>query len=446
MHNFKNVKRRLISVLMAISLLLTLLPVQGFADGSTVVRDVNQLKAALESPIITQIRLADNIYLDKQSITINPNKAYLVIDGGGYTVCQYDSNLSSHTINLSQNKNLRDITVKNMTIKGKNKNGFINIPDLSCYCYTTLRYVDVIYYGPQIAQARYSDVELTNCKIYYYPGYCMSTGNIVEAQNIRLAGNIYIVKQMPCDDEDLFVVTKKGNLTVAAGAYVFIRNNTDNLKATKSGFVKFTTTKSNLIFENNCTFYYYGSKVFQYGCSLDSVYFGKNCIVNVTIYEDLTCVHGLLTVNNCMTVDEGATVWLCAVNNTTAYPTVKFETKSTLNVNNPKDLLIYNGSVKKCNYGLAIGNCCDLYVSYGNIKSLEHWIGNRALPLSLGPPTFSFANPDGKYNAFLMYYDSKVKYAATTGYAGLTPLNACTAFLCDVNVIRIKGGSGLPVY
>ena len=432
--------KKLLSLLLALTLTLALVPFQSFAaDGWTDVADINQFRAALESPYVTQIRLTNHIFMDKKSIVISPYKASLTIDGNGYAVTQSESNVSSNTICLNAMKCLTDITVRNIGIYGRNNSGFIYVPDSCAYAPVTLRYEKFKYNGPQLVDAKYSNAVLKDCEIIYWPGYANSNGEIVAAQNIRLEGYVSIIKQMPGDTHDVFKLTKYGRLTVASGAWVYITNNTQNCKSTTSGFVGVALSKNCLVFEDGCSFNYEGSKVFQDGYAFDNVYVGKNAVVNATIHEDLTCVDGLLNVNNYMTVNENASVRFIADGNTNCRPIIKFESKSNLIVNNPKEFFLYNASTYKCNTGLAIGNECDMNVSLNNIGRLEHWVCNRAPYTNLGPATYDFANGNKSFNCFANYYSGKAKLAYATNYAGATPYNALTCFYSDVNVIRIGG-------
>jgi hypothetical protein len=434
--------KRFIALFIILSMALSVFPQLIFAAGPTEVSSFAQLKAALEDPKVTEILLLSNINLEKKTVTINPNKASLVIDGNGKTIFEADSLSQCYTLYLSSKKSLRDITLKNATIIGRNYYGLITIADCSPFSDVTLTYENVTYVGPQMVWARYSNLVLRNCDITVAPGHANAQQQVAEARNVRLEGFVQVTKAQPANCASLFEIDHSGSMTIAAGANVAIANNAGGSKTATSAFICVPTCNTNLIFEDGCIFTYAGYNAFRYGSALENVYVGKNSRVTISINGNIHDSGGLLYVKGNMMVDTGADFRMHALSNNTYYPVINLYNKAMLTVDNPRMVLIYNSSTKACNEGLAISSNCNATVSYNNIRVLEHWIKNTNPPTALGTPTFMWNNfVWNNYRVMFSLYCGKTKTVLPQGYSGVTAFDLKTANFIDVNVIRINGVS-----
>ena len=434
--------KRILSVILAISIIFMLAPAYSFATGGTPVANFTQLKAALEDAVTTEIVLTDNILIEKKAVTINPNKASLVIDGNNKIIIDADINSLTYTLHLAAKKTLKNIVLKNAIIMGRNKYGLITVPDGSSFSDVTITYENVTYTGPQMIWARYSNVIIKDCNINVAPGYCNLVSYLVEAMNVTLLGNVQINKQVAGNCNELFQINYQGKMVIGANAVVNVLNGydgTNTLLTSKSGFVYFSTCKSSMIFESGCKFTYTGMYAFQDGCALANLIVNSGADVTITTIGNLKCTHGLFYVEGVMTVDPGSMLKLLALYNTSCYPVIKFNNKSVLNVNSPRFFYLYNSSTYKCNTGLAIGNICEMTINYSNIYRLEYWVSNKSPYDALTPATWNFVTSTGSpYSALVNLSSGVARSVLSLGYSGTTPLNTTTMSLKDVNVIRIN--------
>ncbi|MCK2013730.1 toxin Cry1Ac domain D-VI-related protein, partial [Peribacillus muralis] len=118
------------------------------AANEAVVNNFAQLKTALEADNgITTIKLGQNIDISGP-IKIQAKKTNILIDGNNFTVSETGGNGSSGGLYYSNGNILQNITVKNLTIRGKNYYGFITIHDASKN--VTQVFENVMYSGPQM--------------------------------------------------------------------------------------------------------------------------------------------------------------------------------------------------------------------------------------------------------------------------------------------------------
>jgi NAD(P)H-hydrate repair Nnr-like enzyme with NAD(P)H-hydrate dehydratase domain len=145
--NMKKLKHRrtrgLLSLLLAVLLAMPALPLTARAapttgaDGYTVVSTYKDFRDVVEDKTTLKIRLGANIQLENSrsvDIEVGDKTGDLIIDGDGFTLSESKELYSIGTGCISlphagRYKNLKSITVKNMTYYGVNEYGIIYVWD-----------------------------------------------------------------------------------------------------------------------------------------------------------------------------------------------------------------------------------------------------------------------------------------------------------------------------
>ncbi|MFJ7756507.1 toxin Cry1Ac domain D-VI-related protein, partial [Peribacillus muralis] len=123
------------------------------ASNEAIVNNFAEMKAVLEADNgITTIKLGQNIDISG-SINIQAKKSNILIDGNNKTVSETGSNGSSGGLYYGSANILRNVTVKDLNIRGKNYYGFITINDASKNVEQVFE--NVTYSGPQMIWNRY---------------------------------------------------------------------------------------------------------------------------------------------------------------------------------------------------------------------------------------------------------------------------------------------------
>ena len=412
---------------------------------SVEVADFAQFKAALEDAATTYIRFTGDIVMEKKSVTINPHKPELVIDGDGYSLTSIDTNSSSYTLRLEAKKTLKDITVRQMSIFGYNHHGIVHIPDSSTYGDITLTYENVAYTGAQLIEAKSSTAIIRDCDITLIPGHSVHPSEVAAARHVRLEGNVNIVKDAASCKMELFHISSKGGgLTVAAGAVINVEDNLGGGKPKDWGFIKVPHNDQYIRFEDDSKFTYAGNNVFQKGEEINEIYIGKRAEVRIETYGDFYLENSLFAAHKLMTVEEDAILILLALGNNKEKPVVWLDKGATLVMNSPKEVLIYNSYARSSKAGLAIKSDGSKETTFAvnNVRSLEYWSMNNQPYTSLPAPTKEWNNPDGSlFSMSVSQKEKSTKSCTVSGYNGATPANTATATLNNVNVIRVNGAT-----
>jgi len=437
-------KKALIIVIAAIMVLIFAAPATA-APNSVDVSDFTKFKAALEDATTTHIRFTGDIKLEKKTVTINPGKPELVIDGNGHSLTTINSSSSSYTLRLLAKKTLKKITVRNMEIFGYNCHGIVHIPDSSTYSDVTLIYENVNYTGIQLIEAKKSTAIIRDCNINLISGHSLHPSEVAAALHVRLEGNVSIVKNAASCKMELFHISgKTGGFTVASGAVVNVVDNLGSGKPKDWGFVKVPYSSCYIRFEDDSKFSYVGNNVFQKGEEVNEIYIGKRAEVRIETHGNFYCENSLFATNKLMTVEEDAILILLALGNSKEKPVVWLDKGAKLIMNSPREVLIYNSYAKSSKAGLAIKSdgCKETTFTVKNVKSLEYWSMNNKPYDALPAPTREWRNPDDSlFSLSVTQKERSTKSCVTTGYSGATPANTTTASLNNINVIRVNGGS-----
>ena len=148
----------------------------------------------------------DTIYLGADiaattidGIAIHSSKTEVVIDGHppdapedtNYTFSQYDTtNITSVIYIDDTNFTTKNITLRNIIVKGANLEGIVFIPETSIG--VTILYQNMVYEGPQAATNRNGTVHFNNCSFTMKPSNSSAIEALVEANQIEMSGTISI--------------------------------------------------------------------------------------------------------------------------------------------------------------------------------------------------------------------------------------------------------------
>ena len=442
-------RTRLISVLLVAAMVIGFAVTALSSDNWTHAGTFAQFKAAIESPTVTHIRLTNNINIPRNGVEINANKTELVIDGSGFTISSHSSNTKSDTLRYSRAGRLTNITITNATIISHNFHGFLNVNSGSAMRNVVVTFRDINYFGPQLVYAEDSTVIIGSGNYTLVGGHCGKVDELAEATHIRLEGNVTIYKDAIGKDEIFRIERAGGGLTVAGGAVVNVSLNRNLRKAHRAGFIHFQRSGGYLTFENDSYFNFEGNGFFQQHNDIRDLQIGERAQVHIRTHGDFKGKYGIFMITGHMVVNEDAVVSLIATGNAKKDPVIQLDKKtSTVTLNNPEQFFVYNSSTRGIK-GHAIGleGSADVAtVFYNGISQVAYWRDNTSPYDNLSPPTFSFFNDDGtSFSLSSSNTKSKVTHVGRVGYTGNTPFNNSTAFLRDVNVIFIGGGSGVVI-
>lgn len=441
-------KKRILCLSLVLMLLLGMTAVAATAAPTTWkdVGNFSQLKAALTDATTTGIRMTGNIQIAVCGIDINPSKPELVIDGNGFTLTDYNSNCLTDTIVLSSLKTLKNITVRNLNVAGRNYYGFLAI-----YCIkgVTTRYENVTYTGPQMAYNRYGTVEISNCNINLVNGYCSSGGEVAEAYKVSLMGHVNISKNQPSNVDEIFWLTScpdtNGGISIAPGAVVIVDN--AKSKTNKSGFAYFSCSGNYFTFGEDSVFNYNGIGLFQECCPVGKFSVGKNAQVNILVNGSIYCCHAPVYVNGTLTVGENSVFTVVFPTNTDTTPIVALKDGSKLNINNPKYMLLYQGANKStCDDVLQF--ICKTGDWFSKAGKISFWKSSAGVSYTNPQnPTYSWFNANGSNFDVTarITSDGKIASLATARYTGALPLNTTNFRTEGINVIEINGASDLAL-
>jgi len=439
-------RTRLISLVIIFAMVIGLAVTVLSATNWTQVGTFAEFKSALENASVTRIRLTNDIQMIRGGAEINSARTDLIIDGNGFAIHGHNSNTLSDTLRYSRAGRLNNISVLNTTIVSQNRNGFININSGNNFANIQVTFRGINFFGPQLINATDSNVTIGSGNYTINPGFCKTVNELAEANHIRIEEAVTIFKDANGKDEIFRIERAGGGITVTTGAYVNVSLNQNARKANRAGFVHFQRTDGYIRFENDSFFNYVGNGFFQQHRDVQEVVIGDRAQVHIRTHGNFKGCYGIFMISGHMTVGQDAIVNLIATGNTKKDPVIQLDKKtSTINVNSPRQFFVYNTSTKGTK-GNAIGtsSCTNVAnVFYNNITDVAYWRDNVSPHDNLSTPTFSFFNNDeSAFSLSSSSTRSKVNNVGSENYHGTTQWNANTAYLRDVNVILIGGGTG----
>ncbi|MGE6377373.1 toxin Cry1Ac domain D-VI-related protein [Peribacillus muralis] len=192
------------------------------ASNEAIVNNFAEMKAVLEADNgITTIKLGQNIDISG-SINIQAKKSNILIDGNNKTVSETGSNGSSGGLYYGSGNILRNVTVKDLNIRGKNYYGFITINDASKNVEQVFE--NVTYSGPQMIWNRYGKaifrgVNTININNTTMPG-SSSAQEVAEVGSVEIEGDIKIFHNN--DNAVIWSISKVPQFKIAPDAKVEI--------------------------------------------------------------------------------------------------------------------------------------------------------------------------------------------------------------------------------
>lgn len=325
-----------------------------------------ELKTVLEeNNNINHIYLAKDIVLER-GITILATKTNVIIDGlypldGTGTIHTYtdmNSASSADTIGIRGASSIH-VTVQNLNAVGKNYYGLIYVLENSACQNVVITYKNIIYNGPQITYHPSGLSIYQDLTINIIDSTACVANEVAEAGSIQIGGKTTIIHNSVGNSAFWFRgYTRLPSLEILENANVSISTTRD---------IAYTTYYLKTIVNKNAIF----NIKTKYGFFRDSGHQASNILVDensifTLIQEQRNGSNATLTCREDFTVNQGATVYFEA-NYSNAAPLILFNTAtSKLNINNPKNMILYNNS----NNCLGFSNTVSVNIECGKI---DYW-------------------------------------------------------------------------
>lgn len=312
-------------------------------DTTVGVTTFEELKNILETNnTYNYIYLENNITLTN-GIRISSTKTNITINGtyNNKTSTLEDKKTLNYgdTINASY-QTIQKVTVCNMNIIGNNYYGIIYVPESTIYKNIVVEYNNITYTGPQISfhpngLTRFIDSVIT------ITDNSITTGNeVAECNKIEIGGKTTI------------------NHTSKNNSSFWFRNDNPSLTILTNSNVTFTSTSRELIYGiTNLTFKIDNNATFNV-TTANGLSYGTYGTGTTTIEENATFILKQTTSNGSyatwysygpLTINKNANLRIINDhdNITTSNYNISFQTaNSSLNINSPNEIVLYNESVK----------------------------------------------------------------------------------------------------
>ena len=313
-------------------------------DNEVAVETSAELKTVLEeNNNINHIYLAKDIVLER-GITILATKTNVIIDGlyplDGtgviHTYTDMNSAGSADAIGIRGASSIH-VTVQNLNVVGKNYYGLIYVLENSACQNVVITYKNIIYNGPQITYHPSGLSIYQDLTINIIDSTACVANEVAEAGSIQIGGKTTIIHNSVGNSAFWFRgYTRLPALEILENANVSISTTRD---------IAYTTYYLKTIVNKNAIF----NIKTKYGFFRDSGHQASNILVDenstfTIIQEQRNGSNATLTCREDFTVNQGATVYFEA-NYSNAAPLILFNTAtSKLNINNPKNMILYNNS------------------------------------------------------------------------------------------------------
>lgn len=315
-------------------------------ETETVAGTFLELKEALESADITMIYLSEDIVVES-AVKINPDKPSLTIDGINpsdseqkiHTLTEFNSSSKESAIALRSNGALKEITLRNMMINGKNHYGTICVYEEAKNVLN--RYENIEYYGPQLTYNRYGSAYYkdTTAQIGKFGG-ASAPGEVGEVSAVTMEGRIRFTQVDAQLNEIFYIELQAGDIHVMEGADVEIT------ALNESGFL-YASNNVSLYIHQNASFQYQAPKRFWENNPLKGLSIEEHAKFRINITEVLQ-YNSILRVDGSLQVGENAIFELICAKNPT-YPALVINGGDTV-FNNPKRVLIYSPGARSIFY------------------------------------------------------------------------------------------------
>jgi len=361
------------------------------------VYDFIGLKNALTDNTSTVIYLGGSITFSSGGIVVPKTKGDIVIDGGGYTVTDWNSAAATDTIHfLSTAGPAVTITLQNVIWSGKNYFGIIHAYDSSNNSNITVILKNVQYTGPQPIHHRYGMVRIINSAFRLEVNgatYISQPQEFAEVNRLRMEGTITVNKQTTgysviwfTYGGASFTVEEDAVFKVEApNTYMFYADNSTLPVMTFSeNSITDISTGLGLYYSTSPTIHMASSFTIKNGASFKHIQSMRNGSV-----PSFKC-------RNSFVMEEGSLLHLFMPYSGTS-PLMYFGATATISFHNPKSIILYNngGNVFRFNAGSSSSpNKIDI-----EAELINRWT-TATTPLSVAggfddTPTRVFAKADG---------------------------------------------------
>lgn len=279
--------------------------IEPFADNTVIVNNFTELKSILTAPPNAEkIVLAGDIQMQAGGISIHSSWTNVIIDGQDpitgnmHTITDYNSLAYTDTIWVNS-ANLKNITLQNVNISGKNYYGTVCVPDW--YSGVTQTYQNVSYIGPQITYNQNGTVRYIDCTILIAQNGSVSAGQEVgQITNVEIGGNTTITS------------TSSGNsmfwFSGTTGSIRILENSSAKLETTNY-LAYINNSNTTFTLENNANFEYIGKEGMTYGTmSFKSLLVGQNATFKAKKTD--SSAYAVLRINTRIDVQEGGSLIL----------------------------------------------------------------------------------------------------------------------------------------
>ena len=313
-------------------------------DETTVAVETSaELKSILEgNNTITLVYLSKDITLE-QGITILGTKSSITIDGlyptDGtgiiHTYTDMNSTSSADAIGVRTSSNIH-VTVQNLNVIGKNYYGLIYVSEGSAHQNVIITYKNLTYNGPQITYHPSGLSIYQNLIINIIDSTATTAQEVAETAQLQIGGKTTIIHNSVGDSCFWFRGYSSPYLEILADSNVSISTTKD---------IAYTSSPIALTVNENASF----SVKTKYGFFRDnghrasSVLVDKNSTFSI-IQSQTNSSYATFSCNGNFSVNENATLYLEA-NYQNSAPLILFNTtSSSLNINNPKSIILYNNT------------------------------------------------------------------------------------------------------
>lgn len=470
--------RQFFKALAALSLVVTMVVATGvqtvfaapsISGNSAVVYTTQDLIDVLKNKSITEIKLGNNITLDKTGLVIANGRQSdsLVIDGNGYTLTENKTSGTAYAIQLTATGTLKNITLRNMKIEGKNAYGTVYVGD--AVKDVKLNYSNVEYSGPVMAYNKYGDILLQN----------------VTARQVNAKNYMMLARSVTYDGN---VTLDRSGVSAATGIIEYHSSPvTNKTEVRPNAVVTITNSDPKSFYANNryesdilvgegAVFDYKGQRQLTINNDFNSIMVEKNATFRLNLDlnsytndEIMEVQKGILVKENAVfdvltngkrgasievieadgdakfpfriEVLDGATFKVVSLNDTGTEPVVSVDRGNDLIIKNPAYFLVYNSSASTYKYSTAIKY--EEADERGNwtldLGSVRFWksAANSGGPEQLANPTQSWVSQTPFHTVISLY-----KYVITdvkSDYAGSEPLNKDSFKLLDQKIVEFQG-------
>lgn len=401
-----------------------------------------ELKDALQNDNgILNVYLGADITLDIFGIAIHPSKKTVVVDGHypldgsgvDHTLTDANSNDINSTIRIQYINGTKHLTVKNMTIVGKNAMGAFSVYD--AVPNVTLTYENVTYRGPSLVYNRTGVTRfLGTTYLEIVSGYAGSEGEPVEGNKVEIGGHATFINEHIFYTA-FYLVKSNTSLTILDDAEVYVR-------VTKKELIYNEASQPVITVGKNATFKVEVAKGMFY--SMDYYMQAKSFTVKsggkVDITQTGAGVLPTLRVAGDLTVEQGGTFHIKNIASGAAYPLLQFTTGGTAYFKDPLSVVLYspNGKLMQW-YGLAGKTVIDTGLA-------QLWTTAMPLPETgsiIDPPLYEWKKADGSNIQITASAQYDTNLSVTSNYTADDPGILPTNSTFNMQTARILALGGL---